>query len=503
MKKIFLFIGVLSMSFLNAQDITDALRYSQQDIMGTARFRAMSGAFGALGGDLSALPINPAGSAVFLNSYGSVTLSSSSVDNDANYFNGFSNTSSGNLNFNQLGAVFVYDNYNDTSGLNKLTLGLNYDQTADNADELFAFGRSTNSIDSFFLAEAQGTPLDLITLRTGENESELYAFLGETEGYSAQQAFLGYEAFIIEADDPDDPNNTLYSSNIASGRYDQEYFHESTGLNGKFTLNGGAQINQNYYIGFNLNSHFISYDRTTEFFEGNNNSGSSINEVIFANKLSTNGAGFSAQLGGIAKVSKMLRLGASFETPTWYYIEEETAQRIETISDSDGRAVINPDVINIFPEYRLSTPASATGSIAVLFEQHGLISLDYTYKDYSTIKLNSDEGVDFSDVNNDINTNLQGSSTIRIGTEWRNENWSFRGGLSYEESPYKNDIFLGDKTGFSAGIGYDFGKYKFDVAYDYTEQQRLERFFPNSGFDNFALVDSYRDNFTFTVGMNF
>lgn len=68
MKKLFLFIGILSMSFLSAQDITDALRYSQQDILGTARYRAMSGAFGALGGDLSALQINPAGSAVFFKS---------------------------------------------------------------------------------------------------------------------------------------------------------------------------------------------------------------------------------------------------------------------------------------------------------------------------------------------------------------------------------------------------------------------------------------------------
>ncbi len=504
MKKLLLVIGIFSMSFLNAQDITDVLRYSQQDIMGTARFRSMSGAFGALGGDLSAIQINPAGSAVFLNTYGSLTLSSSTIDNDANYFNGFANTNSTNLNFNQLGTVFIYDNYNiESSGVNKFSLGLAYDQTADNADELFVLGRSNNSISSFFRTEAQGIPLDLITPRANESVDELYAFLGETEGYSAQQAFLGHESDIIEAEDPDNPNNTSYFSNIEPGSFDQEYYYESTGLNGKFTLNGGAQINQNFYIGFNLNSHFISYDRVTEFFEENSNTGSTINSVLFTNELSTSGAGFSAQIGGIIKVAKILRLGASYESPTVYYIQEETTQRLITDDNLGVTRFVDPNVINIFPEYKLRTPESYTGSIAILFGQQGLISLDYSYKDYSSIHISSDENINFSSLNTGIDNNLQGSATIRIGSEWRDGNWSYRGGFRFEESPYKNDAILGDKTGFSIGAGYTFEQFKFDVAYDYTEQQRTEQFYPGSGFSNFALVDSYRENLTFTLGMNF
>ncbi len=504
MKKIFLFIGILSMSFLNAQDITDALRYSQQDILGTARFRAMSGAFGALGGDLSALQINPAGSAVFLNSYGSLTLSTKHVDNDVAYFNRLNNRSSKNANLNQLGAVFVYQNQNyESSGINKISLGLAYDQTTDNANKLFASGRSSNSISSLFLNEAQGLPLRLISRRIGESIEDLYSFLGENEGYGAQQAFLGYEAFIVEPNDPDNLDDTTYSSNVASGIFDQEYYLESTGLNGKFTLNGGAQINDDFYLGINVNSHFINYDKVTEFFEGNNNTGSTTNEIIFTNKLSTVGAGFSAQIGGIAKINEMVRLGASYETPTWYLIEEQSTQRLETISNTDGRAVVDPRIINIFPEYKLRTPAKATGSIALLFDQQGLISLDYSYKDYSAIKISSNEGANFTNLNSDINSNLQGASTIRIGTEWRFDNWSFRGGYSFEESPYKNDFILGDKTGYSIGLGYSFGKFKIDAAYDYTEQQRTEQFYSNPNFSNFALIDDFTQNITISVGMNF
>ncbi len=508
MKKLLIAIGILSMSFLNAQDLTDAVRYSQQEILGTARYRSMSGAFGALGGDLSALQINPAGSAVFLNSFGSVTLSTSRINNEGLYNTGFANSftnrSSRNLNFGQLGAVFIYNNRDiESSGINKLSFGIAYDQTTDNANKIFLAGRSSNSIDNFFLNEAQGLPFGLISRTSSESVNDLYSFLGSEEGSQAQQAFLGYEAFIIEPTDNENLNNTNYISNIAPGVYDHEYTYESTGINGKLTVNMGAQIDEIFYIGANLNSHFVNYDKVTEFFEGNNNQGSNLNEVLFTNRLSTVGGGFSAQVGGIAKVSKMVRAGVSYESPTWYYIKEETSQRLETFSDSDGRSLVDPNIINVFPEYRLRTPSKATGSIAFLFEKQGLISIDYSYKDYTATKLSSDEGVDFSILNADIDNNLQGASMIRIGTEWRNGNWSFRGGYSYEESPYKNTLILGDKKGYSFGAGYNFGKYRFDVAYNNTSQKRTEQFFSNSGFTNSVLIDNDTQSLTFTLGLNF
>ncbi|WP_299900746.1 outer membrane protein transport protein [uncultured Aquimarina sp.] len=509
MKKIFLIISILSFSLTNAQDITDAVRFSQQEILGTARFRGMSGAFGALGGDLSALQINPAGSAVFLNSSGSITLSSSNIQNDVSYLNGFNESSFTNLNFNQLGAVFVYNNRNESSKIGRISLGIAYDQTTDFAEELFAFGSSNNSIAEYFVAQAQGVPLSIVGPTTGnESVQDVYIDLGENSGnngFRYQQAFLGNQSGIIIADDPSDPDNVNYSSAVVTdinNPVDQDYYYESTGLNGKFTVNAGMQIHERFHLGFNLNSHFINYDRVTIFDEFNNNAGSSINEISFTNRLSTFGAGFSAQVGGILKVSNRLRLGASFESPTWYYIEEETSQRVRTVNTTGNINVVDPNVINIFPEYQLRTPARATGSVAILFGKRGLISLDYSYKDYGSTEFDSDGFDDFSDLNREIENTLQGASTLRIGGELRNGNWSFRGGYSYEESPYQDEITLGDRTGLSLGIGYNFGKVKFDVAYDYSEQQRNQQFYPNSSFTNFAFVDSYRDNLTFTLSLN-
>ena len=43
-----------------AQSAVDAYNLSQSELRGTARFMSMGGAFTALGGDLSAVSLNPA-----------------------------------------------------------------------------------------------------------------------------------------------------------------------------------------------------------------------------------------------------------------------------------------------------------------------------------------------------------------------------------------------------------------------------------------------------------
>ena len=53
-------LSICSIS-INAQNEIDALRYSQQNMFGSARVSSMGGAFGSLGGDFSGLSQNPAG----------------------------------------------------------------------------------------------------------------------------------------------------------------------------------------------------------------------------------------------------------------------------------------------------------------------------------------------------------------------------------------------------------------------------------------------------------
>jgi hypothetical protein len=110
---IFIFVT----KFVVSQNVFDALRYSNDKIEGSARFSAMSGAFGALGGDLSAISINPAGSAIFSKGIASFTLSNYKTSNDSNLVNNVLNNvmesnidTKSNFNLNQLGGVLVFNN---------------------------------------------------------------------------------------------------------------------------------------------------------------------------------------------------------------------------------------------------------------------------------------------------------------------------------------------------------------------------------------------------------
>src|SRR5690554_1480122 len=378
MRKIVFFALLLfcfSESF--SQGIADALRYSSEGVNGTARFTAMSGAFGALGGDLSAIGINPAGSSVLLSSMATLSASVESNNNNVDYFNSKSQKKASDFNFNQAGIVFIFDSYNQNSLFKKFVFGINYQITNNFENSFFASGRSHMSIDQYFLGYANGVPLELLQTQQGESVSSLYRFLGQNYGFGHQQAFLGYQGFIFDPVNSNDLNNTSYTSNIAPGSYDQSYAYYGSGFNSKYNVNISTQVGEDWYVGVNFNSYLIDYRETTQFLENNNNQGSLVNRVYFENMLAVLGSGFSAQFGFITKAVDNFRFGLAYDTPTWFRISEETLQYLETTRQEEGvnvTQVVRPNVVNIYEDYRLRSPGKLTASTAYLFGNSGLIS---------------------------------------------------------------------------------------------------------------------------------
>ena len=507
MKRItFLLLAVLAIESTNAQGLSDGLIYSSESQTGTARFNALSGAFGALGGDLSALSINPAGSAVFLTSGAAFSVAGNDTDNRATYFNTRTKSVDTHINLNQAGGVFVFNN---PSGNSKFTIAFNYQVEKNYNNELIIRGTGNNSIGDFFLAKAQGIPLELLQLQGGESISSLYSYLGENEGTTAQNAFLGYQGFIIDPIDGNNNQNDQYVSNISPGSFYQEYSYLTQGTKNKYTVNFGAQVNNNIFLGVNLNTHSLYYSRSTYLFERNSNPGSLVNEVGFENNLSVRGFGVSAQLGIIAKLQNNFRLGFSLQSPTWYDMYEETTQFLETRRLESGESIterINPRVINVFEKYYLLTPGKVTGSAAYIFGSNGLISFDYTFKDYGSIRFGSynyynsyNDDTYFNAVNKTIKQSLNGVNSLRLGGEYRINQLSLRGGLRYEDSPYKKDNQIGDLTGFSLGLGYNLGNYNIDISYARAEQDRKQQLY-SVGLTDSASITTVSSNIIFTLG---
>lgn len=492
------------MSNMMAQDTSDAVRYSLDEIQGSARFRAMSGAFGALGGDMSAVNINPASSSIFTESHASLSLSNFNINNDVNYFNGLSSSSESNIDLNQTGAAFVFKNMNPDSPWKKFALSIAYDKVSNFNNDWQASGTNTNSIDSYFLSftQNQNIPFGILKLLPDEYLEEAYASIGSNPnyGYTFQQAFLGYWSGILDPENLDDSTNdneVNYVSNIAPGVFNQDYRYITTGYNGKLAFNGSAQYGDNLYLGLNLNSHFINFEKYTGFRENNTNSGSIVNTVSFENNLATNGTGFSFQLGAIAKLSDEFRVGLTYNSPTWYRFTEELVQNISS-NNADPDIIYIGDIINVFPEYKLQTPGKLTGSLAYVFGEKGLISFDYSRKDFGNTKFKPTSDAYFASQNAIISNDLKIASTYKIGGEYRYKQMSFRGGYRLEESPYKNDSFYGDLKGYSLGLGYNFGNIKLDVAFDQSDRE-IDHQLYSVGLTDAAKIDTKNTNITLSL----
>lgn len=510
MKK-YVFLSVLGLSFglTQAQDISDALRYSQSNINGTARFRAMGGAFTALGGDLSAISINPASSAVFSNSQAGFTLSNYNIKNNSDYFGTTSSKKENAFDLNQAGGVLVFEDYSD-SKWGKLSFAFNYDNMSSFVDNNSSRGVNPNSsIGNYFLNQANGIPLDLLQTRPDETSSDLYIYLGENYGNQHQTAFLGYDTYILEASDPDNLENISYYSNVPAGSYNQSVYNIQTGYNGKLAFNIATEYNNRFYFGLNLNAHIVNYNKVSTFYETNSNpmnpTGETIRSIRYQTDLYTYGSGFSFQLGGIARVTDDFRLGLTYQSPTWYRLYDELVQGISVNRENtEGilNAYFNPGIINIYPEYRVQSPAKYTIGGAYVFRDFGLISIDYSIRDYSGTKLKP-ESRDFFRFQNELMANdLDMTSEVRVGAEGRIKQWSIRAGYNYEQSPFKNGRTIGDLQQYSAGFGYNFGMTKLDLAYSRAQREYNQALF-NTGLTDAPKIEMITDNVFLTLLFEF
>ena len=495
-KYLFLLLTGFTFSVAQSQEISDAIRYAQDNLNGTARFRAMGGAFGALGGDLSAINVNPAGSAIFANNQVAITLSNYDTKNNSNYFGTSTTEKNNSFDLNQAGGVFVFNSGNPTSDWKKFALSMNYDNVNNYNNSSFSAGTNpNNSVANYFLSYANGVPLNVL-----DNSS--YASLDN----GAQQALLGYQGFVINAVDENNPNNTQYTSNVpAGGNYYQENSIISSGYNGKLSFNAATSYRDKLYIGLNLNSHFTDYRKSSRFYEDNDNAldaNYKIKRLSFDNELYTYGTGFSFQAGAIVKITNEIRVGLAYESSTWYHLSDEFSQKLVAVSsNSSGELspdVVDPQITNLYQPYKLQTPSKVTGNFAYVFGKSGLISIDYSMKDYSKTKFKPENDTYFSAVNSNMNAILDKTNELRLGAEYKIEAWSLRAGYRFEQSPYKNKTTIGDLKGYSGGLGYNFGSTKVDLAYSTSERNSQQGFF-SQGLTDGAAIKSINNNVSLTL----
>ncbi len=510
-----LFIGLLCLN-LNAQSLDDAIRYSQTSLSGSARYNALSGAFGALGGELSSISINPAASSVFLSSELSVTANAFNHEVTSSYFNNENISSFNGVNLSQAGIVMVLKDEGNIKW-SKISFGFNYQVNNDFDNNILASGNNSNNngIDKYFLYHAMNRNLDDISQINGESFREAYVNIGEQPnlGYSAQQALFGYEGYVINpvfSEDPNDPSNPLspinlvynYTSNtvpLNNGFY-HEYFLSSFGLNRLYTFNISGSFKDKFYFGLNLNSHRFDYTEKIDFYESNYAIESGIKALRFNNYLTSLGEGGSFQIGGIYKFNSKLRLGLVVNSPIYFTINESLSQFLVIDLDdnpNNEELVLDPETEIFFPEHKLNTAGSVRGSFAYIINSKGLVSFDFTRKNYSGIRYRPG-GNNYLDtsLNNEIRSKLRSNNTFQVGGEFRiNPQISLRAGYLTESSSSK--LYDNSISNLSLGIGYTFSYGIIDFSYQNTEYNNLRPIF-NEGLVDPVGLSTTRNNYVIT-----
>ena len=492
-------VFIMSSVAMSAQQMTDAIQITDTQINGTARYTAMGGAFGALGGDLSAIALNPASSAVFTTSYVAGTLGTTKKETNSSYFTTKMQSVANPFDFNQLGGVFVFDNKDDDWSRFSFALNVNRDNALRNHYTISGRNTQASVIDYFkSIADDAHIPLSLVRTQSGETLDDLYQYLGENESFDAQQVFLGYNSYLLNPLDATDDNNTTYipADNYVSS--DQELFIANRGFNDNFTLNLGATYKKKTYLGVSLNLYSYKFEQGANFTE-NGVGASTIKTVRFNNSLTTKGEGVSFSLGIIQRFTDYLRIGLTYNSPKYYTIKDELTQSLETVRNDGGNLItqiVDPTITNIYPEYDLIVPSKMAVSAAIVVGKYGLISADYAYQNKANIRMKPD--ADFLTVNQDIKTNLKAVSTFRLGTEWRLGGMSVRAGYALEQSPYKNLAVRGDRISYSAGLGYRFEGITLDVAYKNSTYNDSHQFF-STGLTNAALLSRTNNQLLLTA----
>ena len=478
MRYLTLLLGsLLMMQVTVAQNVNDVNRFLTTELNGSARFTSMAGAFGALGGDLTALSFNPASSSVFLNSEFGASINYKNKLTEGTYFGTSTNRENDDLSLDHFGAVFVFNNKNTESSWSRVSVGINLHKIATYDQKASVNGTNTNGIDQYFEYYADGLDFENLPLYDDETISEVYKILGDENGYGAQQAFLGYQSYIVNPFNFEN-GNTQYYSNVEYNQVNHQLSLNNDGWHRKTSFNVSGLYRDIFHIGVNINSHNLKFSSTQNLLETEQSLISPTYDINFNNKLLTLGNGTSVQIGGILRL-KNIRLGATYDSPQWLTMIDETSQSIDTFyfeENSVINEIIDPNITNIYEPYELKIPSKTTLSFAYIFGAKGTISADYSSQNAGNTILSDQYGSNYlNTISSRVNSEFGAINTLKIGGEFRLKDISLRCGILTRNGVYKNSTT--NDIALTLGVGIDFGASNLSLSLmNFEQNKRFELF---------------------------
>lgn len=430
-----------------SQNVDDALRYSQVFYNGTARFMSMSGAFTALGGDLSTLSQNPAGLAVFRSSEISISPQLFNYRSLTSFNNNNSRDYLYNFNLSQAGIALNLINRKTETGLINLNFGYSFNRTNNLNQSIVIEGISNNNTQSMadywaYMSEGH-TKADLAS------SGKLY------------DAFLANQVWVIDTlSGISDSYGTIYSDwgDSLPSIYGQtiKRIITSDGYTGEHAISIAGNFSNKLFLGLTLGISKLNYESKYAHLEATDKDlPSKYTDFVYNYYMLDKGTGYSLKLGAIFRPIEPLRIGLAFHSPTYYKIDEyvhdditahQTGNYIPTASNYPTRY-----------SYALTTPFRVIVGVAYQLKKLAIFSAEYEFADYGMAKFSeTGDNYNYTGKNDTIKSTLGSVHNLRIGTEVRLGKLYLRGGYSYYGKAYKKgDISDNiDYDSFSAGVGF-------------------------------------------------
>ena len=472
--------GVLMSALSFSQNEIDALRYSQHQYGGTARFTSMAGAFGALGGDFSVLSINPAGIAIYRRSEFTFTPSFSNQRTTSNFKGNMLDDYKYNVNFNNAGIVLSYYAPETKNAWKGIMFGFGYNRLNNFHNRISMTGHNAdNSLLDIFLSDAMANGTDTASM----------------DPFGTQLALN---------------SNAIWADTL------ENYWHHFQGSNGEvqsksvttsgsmgetvFTL--GGNYSDKLYLGATIGIPHVRYhEESTYMEEGDSTALNGFQSFQLDQDSRTTGVGFNFKFGMIYKPIDWVRIGGAIHSPTYFEMHDDWSSKMKTsFQDPSYNATVESPT-GLY-DYSLVTPMRAIGSIGFVIGKIGLIGADYEFVDYPSATLRSAQ-YKYIEENKAIRDKYMEASNIRLGTEWKLAPLSIRAGASYYTSPFKkgtgND---GSRMDYTAGIGFREENFFLDFAYVFS-QTRDNYYFYDASITNPSVNDSKSSSVLMTLGFKF
>ncbi|MCB0281301.1 MAG: outer membrane protein transport protein [Calditrichae bacterium] len=416
--KIFLTAFIFGSAIAFGQNAQEAVELIENEQGFGIRAAGMGNAYTAVADDYSAIYWNPAGLAQL--DYGQIygSLYHNDYENSTGYFN---SSISDNRTFTKL-----------------QSLGIAYPFPVRRGSFVIGFGyQKINNLDGF----------------------------AEFGGFSTKDNFFQVGDEIV------------FNKNIQ-----QDYSIYNDGGIDQWSFAAAIDLSPNFSAGLSLN--FIDGDKTytLDYLQSDDNNNyqtfpDDFSSYDYYQRILTNYSGFNAELGGLFKLSKNMRFGASITFPQTMTIEEEWSESY-TLTFDDG--FTSDSTVSGSYDYELELPFKFSAGLS--YENEMLtISSAIDYRDWSQLKFsvpsnrNPDDYDELLSENTIIRDKYRGVLSYSFGGEFRvpRTGLMLRGGFKNVPSAEKNLSSDFDRKFYSIGVGYAVDKRTtLDFAYTLGEWKR-------------------------------